>query len=171
MPSRVRDIVTFSLLFILLLTAIAAVFANLGVFGLDPKSNFAKTTLGAILIEIVSAVVLVWKTGALRSLSISATIRFPQDIQPEDLHFDVTACCYEIRNMKAEVKSFGKISVVFGNGGWECRMPAPEDFDDSITLTLKEKCGRVWEVRPFYALSRDVKAIVLNTSATRMELQ
>jgi hypothetical protein len=64
--------------------------------------------------------------------------------------------------MKAELKSSGKISVVFGNGGWECRIPAPNDLDESVTLILKEKSGRVWEVRPFYALSRDVNAISRN---------
>jgi hypothetical protein len=159
MSSEIRNIITFSFLFILLLTAVAAVLANLGLFGLDPNSNFAKTTLGAVLVEIVSAVILVWKSGILAPSFVSATIKFPQDIEANEIDFDISACCYEIRDSLAKVKASGKINVVLGNGGWECRLPAPSDPDESITLTLKEKNGKIWEVRPFYLLSRDVTAI------------
>lgn len=160
MPAEIRNTVTYVFLFILLLTAVAAVFANLGLFGLDPNSNFAKTTLGAVLLEIIAAVVLVWKTGALQATHISAAIRFPNDVQADGVDLDHSSCYYEIRNMKAEVKSSGKVSVVWGYAGWECRFPSPGDLDESITLMLKEKNGKVWEVRPFYPLSRDVSAIV-----------
>jgi hypothetical protein len=159
MPTKIKNIVTLSLLFILLFTAIAAVLANLGLFGLDPNSNFAKTTLGAVLIEIISAVVLVWKTGALQSNYISASIKFTSDGQVENVSLDPDGCSYEIRNMKAEIKDTGKVNVVWGVGGWECKFPSPTDLDESITLTLKERTGKVWEVRPFYPLSRDVSAI------------
>jgi hypothetical protein len=160
MPPEIRNVATVVLLLILLLTAVAALLANLGLFGLDPNSNFAKTTLAAVLLEVVAAVVLVWKTGALQRTFVSAIIRFPDDIQPGSVDLDLSLCCFEVRDMKAEIKSSGKVNVVWGFAGWECRFPSPTDLDESITLTLKERNGRTWEVRPFYPLSRDVVAVV-----------
>ena len=159
MPPEIRNIVTLVLLFILLLTAVAAVVANLALFGLDPNSNFAKTTLGAVLIEIAAAMVLVWRTGALKPAHVSAAIRFPV-MPPDSVDLDLASCYYEVRDVRAEVRQSGRVNVVFGHAGWECRFPSPTDLDESITLTLKEKNGRMWEVRPFYPLSRDVNAVI-----------
>ena len=157
MSEKIKNVITYVFLFIILITAMAAVLANLGLFGLDPKSNFAKTTLGAVLFEIITAVIGVWKTGVLRSTTISATINF-SDNELRDIDLNPNACFYEIRDMKAKIKSTGKLGVVWSHGGWECRFPSPQDQHDSILLTLTEKNGEKWEVRPFFPLTKEVNA-------------
>lgn len=158
MTQKVKNIITFVFLFIILITAISAVLANLGLFGLDPNSNFAKTTLGAVLVEIVTAVIGVWKTGVLQSPTISATINFSNNDGVEDIDLNPNACLYEVRDMKANIKSKGKLGIVWSHGGWECRFPSPQDQYDSIILKLTEKNGNKWEVRPFYPLTKEVEA-------------
>ena len=158
MSSEVRNIVGVVLVFIVLLTAVAAVAANLGVFGLDPDSTFAKTTLGAVLVEIVSAVVYVWRSGGLVPSMASASIAFEGEADPKGVELDADSCTYKITDMKAKVKESGKVGLVYGHAGWECKFPGPKELDVSVTLRLVEKRGKVWEVRPFYPLSRDVTA-------------
>ncbi|MFX0138571.1 MAG: hypothetical protein ACFFDN_33315 [Candidatus Hodarchaeota archaeon] len=158
MTQKVKNIITFVFLFIILITAISAVLANLGLFGLDPNSNFAKTTLGAVLVEIVAAVIGVWKTGVLQSPTISATINFSNNDGVEDIDLNPNGCFYEVRDMKANIKSKGKLGIVWSHGGWECRFPSPQDQYDSIILKLTEKNGNKWEVRPFYPLTKEVEA-------------
>jgi hypothetical protein len=154
-----RQITTYVFLFIVLLTAVAAVAANLGLFGLDPNSNFAKTTLLAVLVEIVAAVIIVWRTTTLEETSVSAVIELPAGMDPDQVDWDANGCFYELRDIQAEVKSKQKLSVVFGHAGWECKIPRPNNLDDSVTFTLTEKNGTTWEVRPFYPLSRTVVAV------------
>jgi hypothetical protein len=163
MPAGIRNAITIVFLFILLLTAVAAVFANLGLWGLDPNSLFAKTTLGAVLVEIVSALILVWKTGVLHPRTVSAAILFSDHTNSAHVDLDPNGCTYEVRDMRAKIKSTGKLSVVLGHTGWECKFPSPKSLDDSITLKLSERGGTVWEVRPFYPLSREVKAVQLHS--------
>ena len=159
MPIQTRNLITYVFLFIILITAIAAVVSNLGIFGLDPDSNFAKTTLTGVLVEIVTAGIYIWRTSALQSGTVSATIRFPNTTNPESIKWDPESCSFEVRDMQAKVKSSGKLNVVLGHAGWECKFPPPGDLDESITLTLTERGGTVWEVRPFYPLSREVEAV------------
>jgi hypothetical protein len=159
MSIQTRNLITYVFVFIILITAVAAVVSNLGLFGLDPNSNFAKTTLGGVLMEIAGAVIFVWRTSALQSGSVSAIIRFPKNINPESINWDPESCSFEVRDMQAKVKSSGKLNVVLGHAGWECKFPTPGDLDESITLRLTEKGGTVWEVRPFYPLSREVEAV------------
>jgi hypothetical protein len=158
MSNEVRNIVAIVLVFIVLLTAVAAVAANLGLFGLDPDSTFAKTTLGAVLIEIVSVVVYVWRSGGLSPSMASALISFEGHDDPRRVELDAQACTYRVTDMRAKVKDAGKVGLVYGHAGWECKFPSPKELDVSVTLRLVEKGGRVWEVRPFYPLSRDVSA-------------
>lgn len=161
MPPKLRDIITYVFLFIVLITAVAAVLANLGLFGLDPNSNFAKTTLGAVLVEIVAAMILVWKTGILQPSSILAAIIFPDGVSPVNVDLDLDACFYEIRDMRAQVKNKDKLGVVWERGGWQCRLPRPPDPTHLMILRLTERNGTKWEVRPFHPLSREVKATKL----------
>ncbi len=159
MAPRTRTVVTYVFLFIILVTAMAAVAANLGLFGLDPTSNFAKTTLAGVLVEIAGAVIYVWRTSALGPGNVSAVIHFEDEDEPENINWDLEACTYQVRDMQAEVKSNGKLNIVWEHAGWECKFPSPEKLDESVTLTLTDKQGRVWEVRPFYPLSREVNAV------------
>jgi hypothetical protein len=159
MPAGIRNAVTIVFLFIVLLTAVAAVLANLGLWGLDPNSTFAKTTLGAVLVEIVTALILVWKTGVLQPTAVSAAIHFSNGTSADDIELDPNGCTYEIRDMRSKIKMTGSLSVVWGHAGWECKFPSPKSLDDSITLKLTERGGRLWEVRPFYPLSREVEAV------------
>jgi hypothetical protein len=163
MSNEVRNVVTIVFVFIVLLTAVAAVAANLGLFGLDPNSAFAKVTLGAVLVEIVTAVLLVWRSGGLMPSVASAVIAFEGEEDPKgvDLDLDAEDCTYRVTDMRAKVKETGKVGLVYGNAGWECKFPSPKELDVSVTLRLVEKSGKAWEVRPFYPLSRDVKARVV----------
>jgi len=158
MPSSLRNATTIVFLSIVVLTAISALLSNLGIGGLDPNSNFAKTTLGLVLVEIVGAVIIGWKAGILTPTTISAVIEFSgQD--SGYINLDLASCTYEIRDVKAKVKSTGRLNIVWGFAGWECKFPSPNDLDDSIMLRLQEKKGKKWEVRPFYPLSRGIEEI------------
>ena len=150
--------ITWVLLFIVLITAIAAIAANLGLGGLDPESSFAKTTLKAVLVEIVVALVYVWRSGALRPTTVSASIRFPDGVDPKDVDLDPGDCKYEIRDAKSDVKGSDNLAVVQQWGNWTCKLPYPEEPDYSMILRLKERNGTEWEVRPFYPLSQSVRA-------------
>lgn len=158
MSTEMRNVVAMVLVFIVLLTAVAAVAANLGIFGLDPDSTFAKTTLGAVLVEIVSAVIYVWRSGGLVPTMASAIVAFEGESDPGAIDLDAEGCTYRITDMRANVKESGKVGLVYGHAGWECKFPSPKELDVSVTLRLVERGGRVWEVRPFYPLSRDVSA-------------
>jgi predicted membrane channel-forming protein YqfA (hemolysin III family) len=159
MSVKLRNIITYVFLFIILVTAIAAVIANLGLFNLDPDSNFAKTTLGGVLLEIVGAVIYVWRTSALQPVTGSAIIQLDGNVDPENIDWNPDLCSYEVRDMQAQVISTGKLNIVLGHAGWECKFPSPGDLDESITFRLTEKNGNVWEVRPFYPLSKEVVAV------------
>jgi hypothetical protein len=159
MTTETRNTVTYVFLFIVLLTAIAALASNLGLFGLDPDSNFSKTSLVSILVEVAAAVIYVWQTGALQPNTVSAFIPLSQNTESSIGNLDPDNCTYIVRSIKSEIKDEGKVAAVLRNAAWEFRLPSPKMLDDSITLRLVEKDGTVWEVRPFYPLSTQVTAV------------
>ena len=157
MTDSMQGPTTAVLLFIVLMTAIAAVAANLGVFGLDPESRFAQVTLSAVLVEVAAAVIFIWKARALEPSTVIARIRFPDGAHAEDISLDLDSCSYEIRGSASKVRS-GRPSLTYGNAGWECRIPSPTGMEQAVRLTLVDRSNRRWEVRPFYPLARDVDA-------------
>ena len=88
----------------------------------------------------------------------SAVISFEGEGDPKGVELDAEGCTYRITDMRAKVMESGKVGLVYGHAGWECKFPSPKELDVSVTLRLVEKGGKVWEVRPFYPLSRDVTA-------------
>lgn len=160
--ATIKKTTAYTLLSIVFLTSVAAIAANLGLFGLDPNSSFAKVSLTAVLVEIVGAFVYLARQSYTSQLTaISAVIRFPDDIDHNrlaDMRWDYTKCTYEIMDGKARVKSSGNMAVVLGDGGWECRVPTPDELDDSVELRMVEDNGTVWEVPGFYPLTRTLTA-------------
>ena len=159
--TTVKKSTVYVLLVIVLLTSVAALAANLGVFGLDPNSNFAKVSLTAILVEIVGAFVYLAKQAYSGSpMTISAMIKFPDTIDQSHLsnmQWDHSKCVYEIRDRQAQIESQGQVTVVLGSGGWECKLPNVNGLDDSIELRIVENNGKVWEVPSFYPLTCTLK--------------
>lgn len=172
--ASVRRSTAYVLLAIVLFTSIAAVAANLGLFGLDPNSNFAKVTLTSVLVEIVAAFVYLAKqTYNNEPTTITAAIKFPNSVDESHLsnvRWDHANCIYEVMDAQANVTSRGQIALVLGNGGWECKIQNLDDIDNSVELRLVEEDGVVWEVPRFYPLTRTVNAIERRRDRIRAEL-
>jgi hypothetical protein len=138
---------------------LAALVANLGLFGVSQDSTFAKTSLGAILLEIVGGLIYVWRTGVLSGKAISVVIQFPENLGKVLL--DTDKCFYEVRDQQANIRAKGKIGVAIGiSGSWECRIPTPGEYE-SVALQLTARDRKVWEVRSFYPLSRTENAVIV----------
>jgi hypothetical protein len=157
-----RKLVIYALVAIVLLTSVAALAANLGLFGLDPGSNFAKVSLSAILVEAaVTFFFLARQVFSGSSKTISATIKFPDTIDQSHLlnmRWDLPKCMYEVRDTQAQIKDQGQVVIVLDNSGWECKLPNVRGLDDSIELRIVEDNGKVWEVPSFYPLTRTLEA-------------
>ena len=129
------------------LTVVAVLGANIGVFGEAVRTSFfAEWGLTAVIAEIVGAIVFAFKW----SLS-SPKIRVLLDFSPRagvDVYLDPDNCTYQVRD-EGGIINEGKVTVTLEEG-WQCTLPSTTKPEDSITLSLVERDGRKWEVRPFY---------------------
>ncbi len=157
MKDSTAVVTTYVFLFILLLTALCALAANLELFGLDSDSNFARATLAGVLLEVAGALVIVWKTKGASQADVIAVIQFPEGIAAEDVSLDVSRCRFELL-ADGKVLKQGSANASFDVGGWVCRLPTPSDANQIVSLKLFDDAGSEWRVKPFYPLSKSVSA-------------
>ena len=138
-------------------TVIGVVGANLGFFGeVGQASPIALWGLAPVVAEVVGATIMAFK-WLLSPYRVSVVLDFtPMDSGLVDLNAD--KCTYEIREDGKLVEK-GYITVASTRGGWECTLPLTVKPKQVVSLSLREKNGEQWDVKPFYPLSTTQKAI------------
>ena len=147
MAERETRIMLMAFVAITVITALVALAANIGLFGEDVRlSNFSSWALTAVLAEIIGATVLAFRRLVVAPGTVYVNVDFP-DKDPIDVDLDGDSCTYQITRDHDKIEN--RAIIVFGEGGWQCQLPPSVRATDIVQLSLIERTGQKWEVRPF----------------------
>jgi hypothetical protein len=142
------------LMIVLILTSIitlAAVAANLGLFGeSELVSNFAKWGLTGVLGVIVTTAVGISKGLFSKTNKLRVSITFKEK-QPGEVRLDTTKCEYQLLDDKGNEIEKNKLTPVIKGQNWECTLPEKAIESFYVKLFLSDLGGVNWIVGPFYS--------------------
>lgn len=77
------------------------------------------------------------------------TVALIFQVEALQVDLDVSKCILEVRTQEGRKRFRGAPNLIFGPGGWVCKLAGNLDSSDSVRLELVEINGRRWKVNPF----------------------
>jgi hypothetical protein len=160
MNDRNRTLIFIAFLVLTILTALAALGANLGFFG-EPvrNSNFASWSMAAVLGEIVAATVVLFRVAVVPRGPIDLTLSF-KDKDGFEVDLNEDQCTYLLvteAGPRPEKRLF--VYTDKQHGWWQCRLPPDATEHDLVEFRLIERNGARWRVPRFRPVLQDRMAI------------
>ncbi len=145
--NRTQESILLAIMFgLFFLIGVSALLVALGfIQGADPA--FSKWASGVLVVDIVGAVLAVFRAQFLRAQSrVYINLVFP-GTSPSQVQLD--QCTFRVWDGNNEAKKSGTASILKGPGGWQCHFALNVEPSDTAELQLKETSGRSWRVARF----------------------
>jgi len=144
-----QSLVLKVLLILTSVITIAAVGANLGLFGEgESVTSFAKWGMTSVLGFIITAAVGISKDLFTEGYRLHVPIVF-ENKEPGEVLLDPARCKYELRDEDYRVTKEDTVIPVEEGAGWVCILPAKTRESNTITLYLQDEEDTIWRVGPF----------------------
>jgi len=139
---------------------IAAVAANLGIFGeSEIVASFAKWGLTGVIGVIITSAIGIYEGLFTKAHRLRVSLEF-ESRPPGEVRLDTEKCEYYLLDEDGKEIQKDKLTPVREGQNWECTLPVKAWESFYIKLKLEERGGIKWVVGPFYSHQMFQKAEV-----------